>query len=274
MTSFSYESFLRERSIAVPHFHIVLGSGFGSALDGLPWKLEAELSFSEIPGFPKSTVPDHAGKYRFYSHQGKIVCFQMGRIHGYEGHSPRIVASTVMAGRLAGVKNFLLTNASGGLLASHRPGDIMLIRDQVNLTGQNPLVGENPSFQKKELGPRFPDMNSLYDANWRRLLKQQAEKAGLRVSEGVYLGVLGPSFETPAEVQLFATWGMGAVGMSTVWEAIALKHSGARLAGISLISNLAAGMADETLDHLKILETCRSSATKILRAVEKFVEEA
>ncbi len=274
MTSFSYSDFLRSRSLAVPHFHVVLGSGFGSALDGLPWKLEAELSFAEIPGFPVSTVPDHAGKYRFYSHQGKVYCFQMGRIHGYEGHSARTVVSTVMAGRLAGVKNFLLTNASGGLLAAHQPGDIMIIRDQVNLTGQNPLVGENPTHDKKELGPRFPDMNSLFDSDWRRKLRKYSEQQGLRVSEGVYLGVLGPSFETPAEVQLFSAWGMGAVGMSTVWESVALKHSGARIAGLSLISNLAAGMSDETLDHLKILETCRSSAAKILRALQLFLEEA
>jgi purine-nucleoside phosphorylase len=270
---FSYSSFLKSRSLAIPEMHIVLGSGFGAALDSISWKMEAELSFQEIEGFPSSTVPDHAGKFRFYSHQGKVYCFQMGRIHGYEGHSPKMVASTVMAGRLAGVKKFLLTNAAGGLSAAHHPGDIMLIRDQVNLTGQNPLVGENPTFEKKELGTRFPDMGSLYDPTWRAKLKKHCGDQGLRVHEGVYLGVLGPSFETPAEVQLFSSWGMGTVGMSTVWEAIALKHSGAKLAGISLISNLAAGMGEGNLDHLKILETCRTSAAKILRSIETFAED-
>jgi purine-nucleoside phosphorylase len=267
---FSYSSFLKSHSLATPEMHIVLGSGFGSALDAISWKMEAELSFREIEGFPSSTVPDHAGKFRFYSNGKKIYCFQMGRIHGYEGHSAKTVASTVMAGRLAGVQNFLLTNASGGLSAAHHPGDIMLIRDQVNLTGQNPLMGENPSFQNKELGPRFPDMSALYDPSWRVKLNKHCSNQGLRVHEGVYLGVLGPSFETPAEVQLFSSWGIGAVGMSTVWEAIALKHSGAKVAGISLISNLAAGMGEGNLDHLKILETCRSSASKIIRSIEEF----
>jgi purine-nucleoside phosphorylase len=268
----AYRRFLERNSLSAPILHVVLGSGFGSALEAFPWEAVGELSFTEVPGFPPSTVPDHAGSYRFYRKGEQVISFQMGRLHGYEGHSASLVTRTVMAPRLAGVENFLLTNASGGLSPAFRPGDVMLIRDHVNLTGQNPLVGANPQGEDgKELGPRFPDLCRLYDREWLRFLRGHCEAEGLAVHEGTYLGVLGPSFETPAEVQLFSAWGMHAVGMSTVWEAIALKHSGARLAGLSLLSNLGAGMAEGVeLDHLKILETCRASAAKIVRAVHRF----
>ena len=267
----AYRRYLKENRLPTPFLHVVLGSGFGSALDQLSWEKAGELSFEDVPGFPPSTVPDHAGRYRFYRKGEKVISFQMGRLHGYEGHSASLVARTVMAPRLAGVENFLLTNASGGVAAEYLPGDVMVIRDHVNLTGQNPLVGLNPQDESgKELGPRFPDLSRLYDKDWRRALKGLMQAEGLKVHEGTYLGVLGPSFETPAEVQLFAAWGMHAVGMSTVWEAIALKHSGARVAGLSLISNHAAGISDATLDHLEILKTCRASAARVMAAIEKF----
>lgn len=271
-----YQSFLKKNSLGTPDFHVVLGSGFGAALDSFPWAPAGDLSFTELTDFPPSTVPDHAGKYRFYrTPAGKVVCFQMGRLHGYEGHEASVVAGTVMLPRLAGVKNFLLTNASGGLAADYRPGDIMLIRDHVNLTGRNPLTGHNPTHPSgEELGPRFPDMGNLYDREWRTRLEKLLRAEGLRAHQGVYLGVTGPSFETPAEVQLFAAWGLHAVGMSTVWEAIALKHSGARLAGLALISNPGAGLVEGmALDHLEILKTCRASASRVLAAVRVFIEE-
>lgn len=270
----AYRRFLEKHKLSTPCLHVVLGSGFGTALSVFPWEKVGDLSFTEVPGFPPSTVPDHAGSYRFYRKGEKVISFQMGRLHGYEGHSAALVARTVMAPRLSGVKNFLLTNASGGLNPAFRPGDVMMIRDQVNLTGKNPLIGENPLGENGlEIGPRFPDMTRLYDAEWRIQLGKLIKENGLDVHEGVYMGLLGPSFETPAEVQLYASWGIQAVGMSTVWEAIALRHSGARLVGLSLVSNLGAGMGDgATLDHLQILETCRSSASKIMGAVQKFVE--
>lgn len=273
-SSAAYRAFLERHSLAVPSLHVVLGSGFGAALESFPWEKVGDLSFTEMPGFPPSTVPDHAGSYRFYRKGGKTISFQMGRLHGYEGHSASLVARTVMAPRLAGVQNFLLTNASGGLSLAFKPGDVMMIRDHVNFTGQNPLTGHNPKgADGKEIGPRFPDMCRLYDGEWRAQLGKYCREQGLRVHEGTYLGLLGPSFETPAEVQLFASWGMQAVGMSTVWEAIALRHSGARVAGLSLISNLGAGMDESvTLDHIQILETCRASASRIIRAVQTFAE--
>lgn len=270
----AYRKFLAKHSLPTPILHVVLGSGFGAALEAFPWKKISDLSFTEIPGFPPSTVPDHAGSYRFYQQGEKVISFQMGRLHGYEGHSAALVARTVMAPRLSGVKNFLLTNASGGLNPAFRPGDVMMIRDHVNMTGKNPLIGENPHGEDGlELGPRFPDMGKLYCPEWRQQLAGLIRANGLAVHEGTYMGLLGPSFETPAEVQLYASWGMQAVGMSTVWEAIALKHSGARLAGISLISNLGAGMGEgAALDHLQILETCRASASRIMKAVHTFAE--
>lgn len=269
-----YRQFLEAHSLAVPSHHIVLGSGYGEALAQCSWEKVADLSFSKLPGFPPSTVPDHAGAYRFYRKGKHVLSFQMGRLHGYEGHSPATVVQTVMLPRQAGVKSFVLTNASGGLLMAMKPGDVMVIRDHVNLTGQNPLSGANPvGIDGKELGPRFPDLAKLYDKEWRKRIHSRCESEGLGTHEGVYLGLMGPSFETPAEVQLFASWGLHAVGMSTVWEAIALGHSGARVAGLSLVSNMASGLGEGTLDHNTILETCRQSAAKIVRAILGSIEE-
>jgi purine-nucleoside phosphorylase len=262
------QRFLQAKNIPVPSGHMVLGSGFGEAAKGLGAETLGEIGFAEIPGLPPSTVQDHVGRFRFIrSPNGKVFCLQMGRIHGYEGHEAATAVKPVMLMRHLGVKDFLLTNAAGGLGAGYGPGDVMVIRDHVNLTGKNPLIGENPvDSEGNVLGPRFPDLTGLYPRPQRQLLFQALERQGLRVHEGVYLGLLGPSFETSAEVQLFQNWGMHAVGMSTVWESIALGHSGANVSGISLISNLGAGLADGPLDHEAILETCRTSAMRILLA--------
>lgn len=268
-----YQKFLAAHSLAVPSQHIVLGSGFGAALGSFSGELVAELPFGDLPDLHRSTVQDHAGCFRFYRKNGKVISFQMGRLHGYEGLDPAAVVRPVMIPRQAGVKEFLLTNASGGLAPSFLPGDVMLISDHVNLTGKNPLVGPNPSdVAGTALGPRFPDMGGLYDAGWRARLAKACRAQGLNVHEGIYLGVLGPSFETPAEVRLFSSWGLHAVGMSTVWEAIALRHSGATVAGLSLISNFGAGMGSGTLDHSTILETSRASAARIIAALEASLE--
>lgn len=273
-----FQAFLEKHKLPVPAFHVVLGSGYGAAVEKLSWERVGDLSFRDLPGFPASTVQDHAGSYRFFRKATKTgsasLCFQMGRIHGYEGHPASQVVQPVMVARQAGVKNFLLTNAAGGLTAGYKPGDAMVIRDHVNLTGLNPLVGANPvGVDGRELGPRFPDLAKLYDRELRTRLKKHLASPDFSTHEGVYLGLLGPSFETPAEVQLFASWGLNAVGMSTVWEAIALAHSGARVGGISLISNLGSGLSDVTLDHATILETCRASASHIVKGILRAVEE-
>ncbi len=269
-----YQKFLEKCSLPVPSHHVVLGSGYGAALAGFPWEHAGDLSFRDLPGFPASTVQDHAGSYRFFRKGKHCISFQMGRIHGYEGHPASQVVQPVMVPRLAGVKNFILTNAAGGLSAAHKPGDVMLIRDHVNLTGMNPLIGKNPvGVDGKELGPRFPDMANMYDREFRNRLRKTLLSQPIGLHEGVYLGLLGPSFETPAEIQLFSAWGLQAVGMSTVWEAIALAHSGARVAGLSLISNLGAGLGEGTLDHNTILETCRVSAAAIVKGITLAMEE-
>lgn len=280
----AFQGFLEKHKLPVPAFHVVLGSGYGAAVESLPgerWeRVGSDLSFRDMPGFPASTVQDHAGSYRFFrkaTNSGGAVslCFQMGRIHGYEGHPAPLVIQPVMVPRLAGVKSFVLTNAAGGLTAGYKPGDVMVIRDHVNLTGLNPLVGANPVGPGgSPLGPRFPDLAKLYDRELRGKLRRHLAMGGpISCHEGVYLGLLGPSFETPAEVQLFASWGLNAVGMSTVWEAIALAHSGARVGGVSLISNLGSGLSDVTLDHGTILETCRASAAHIVGGILRAVEE-
>lgn len=258
----------------------MLGSGFGAALNAWStdhlWQPVGDLSFAEIEGLPVSTAPDHSGKFRFFQNQenGKTMVFQMGRIHGYEGHSAQTATMPVMISRLCGTPNFILTNAAGGLDLTYKPGDVMLLRDHVNLTGKNPLAGENPVCNGEPIGPRFPDMTGAYDKALRSSLERNLSNHALKVHEGVYLGLLGPSFETPAEVQLFAQWGLQAVGMSTVWETIALRHSGARVAGMSLISNLGAGLTgDIALDHFKILDTCRSSASKIVHGILDTITE-
>ena len=279
----AFRKFLSRSSLqGAPDFHVVLGSGFGSALSELdpkasPWQLQGELPFHEVPGIPRATVQDHAGAYRLYRNKksGGTVVFQLGRIHGYEGHSAQLAVLPVMISRLIGTRRFLLTNAAGGLDTKFQPGDAMLIRDHVNMTGQNPLCGENPvSEDGTPLGPRFPDLSRAWDPAWRASLKTALVGAGLRTHEGIYLGLLGPSFETPSEVELYIRWGMQAVGMSTVWESIALNHSGARVAGLSLISNAACGLGDgKPLEHEKIVETCRVSAGRILAVLLDWLEK-
>lgn len=266
---------LRALKSDIPRVQVVLGSGFGEALDALDaktWQKIGEIPFAEVPGLTPSTVADHPGKYTLYRHDKGVVLFQMGRLHGYEGHQPQATVQPVMIPRLCGVSNFILTNAAGGLDRKMKSGDVMMITDHVNMTGLNPLLGPNPKDGNgKDLGPRFPDMGDTYQKAWRSSLRQHLEGQSLRVHEGCYLGLLGPTYETHAEVRLFSSWGMSAVGMSTVWEAIALKHSGAKLTGVSMISNLGAGLTEEVIDHKDIMLACRKSASQIVQGLSRFI---
>ena len=265
----------------VPFFHVVLGSGFKDALiQGLPssFHMRGELPFSEIPGLHPSTAPGHSGKMVWVEHgpSKKVGVIQVGRLHGYEGLEPREVVNTVMFTRELGTEIYFVTNAAGGIDPSHTPGDVMIISDHINLTGKNPLYGPNPkNLDGIELGPRFPDLTNLYDREWKAAIKPKLCEQGLKVHEGIYMGVLGPTFETPAEVRFFRMAGSHAVGMSTVWETIALKHSGAKVFALSLISNVAAGLnanPEQELDHFAILDACKSSSTHILKALLLAVE--
>ncbi|MCY4512145.1 MAG: purine-nucleoside phosphorylase [Bdellovibrionales bacterium] len=264
----------KEIGTSPPEIHFVLGSGFSAAVDKAKdssiWEERLTLPFKEVPGLKIPTVESHSGLYRYFSHKptGRVICFQCGRLHGYEGHSPKEVVQTVILPLQAGTKRFVLTNLAGGLKESLTVGSVVALTDHVNFTGQNPLVGPNPSDERGQpLGPRFPDMSDLYEEAMRRQVVRELLAEGLRVEEGIYIGVLGPNFETAAEVQLFARWGLSAVGMSTVWEALALRHAGVQLSAFSLISNPACGIeAGEKLDHESILEAVSFYSEKIIRS--------
>ena len=264
---------------ARPFFHAVLGSGFkDSVKTGIPpsFKVMGEILFSEVPGLFPSTAPGHDGKYVIVEHVAskKTGVIQVGRLHGYEGLDPREVVRTVMYTRELGADQYFITNAAGGIDRAHQPGDVMIMNDQINLTGKNPLVGENPKKPNgKEWGPRFPDVTALFNREKNKILKKAFLSEGLTVHEGVYVGVLGPVFETPAEIAFYIKAGAHSVGMSTVWETVALKHSGAQVNALSLISNLGAGMEraiDGTaieLDHFSIMDACKSSSVGILKGI-------
>ena len=231
-----------------PEVALVLGSGLGAFAENI--EVEAEVSYSDIPGFPVSTVPGHAGKFIFgYLGEVKIVCMK-GRVHFYEGYD---VADVVMPARLMGLlgaKILFLTNAAGGLGDGFNAGDLMLITDHVSIFAPNPLVGPNLD----ELGPRFPDMSEVYRKDLQDIIRTVAKENDIKLQEGVYAQLTGPSFESPAEIRLLKSLGVSAVGMSTVNEAIAANHMGLKVCGVSCISNLAAGLSGEPLSHGEVQE--------------------
>lgn len=270
----AFSDHLKRLSAGTPALHIVLGSGLSGALEGATpkgWTSLGEVPFADVNGLRASTAPGHRGTFRFYkSATGQTLCVQAGRVHGYEGLTSREAVSPVMVSRTAGTKRFLLTNAAGALNPAFKVGSLMLIRDHVNLTGANPLVGPNPvGADGQPLGPRFPDMSAVYSPAMRARLESvlREEARGLYVTEGVYLGLMGPTYETPAEVRLFSSWGLDAVGMSTVWEAISLKHAGAEVGGLSFISNMGCGMAPGPLSHEEVEVEGRRVAGKLVPAL-------
>ena len=259
-----YES-VRSRIDFVPKVAIVLGSGLGNYADNI--RVEAELDYHEIEGFPVSTVPGHAGKFIFgYVADVPVVCMK-GRVHYYEGYPISDVVLPVRLMKLMGAKILFLTNASGGINPSFSAGDFMMLRDHVSLWAPNPLIGANID----ELGVRFPDMSHVYDPKLQEILRETAAECGIRLQEGVYAQLTGPSFESPAEIQLLHRLGVDAVGMSTVVEAIAANHMGMKICCISCVSNLAAGMTDNPLTHEEVQEAANVAAPKFTRLVSTAV---
>ncbi len=262
---------IRRMAKTEPVVGLVLGSGLGAFAERLSDR--TAIPYGEIPHFPASTgVVGHAGEL-VLGRVGKVaVAVLSGRVHFYEGHSMADVVFPARVLARLGVKAVILTNAAGGVRLTFKPGDLMVISDHINFFGHHPLIGANVD----ELGPRFPDMSYVYDPLLRRILKAagRAEKIPLR--EGVYLGNSGPSYETPAEIRAFRRLGADAVGMSTVPEAIALRHAGVRVAGISTITNMAAGILKQPLEHLEVLETTRRVGDRFVRllmaAVPKIAE--
>ena len=255
-----------------PRVGLVLGSGLGAFAGNLTDRVA--LPYASIPNFPVSTgVVGHAGELVLGSAGGTPVAVLSGRIHFYEGRPMQDVVFAVRALARLGVKAVVLTNAAGGVRLTFRPGDLMLISDHINGLGTNPLVGPN----EEELGPRFPDMTAVYDAALRRLARTAARQVRVPLKEGVYIGLHGPSYETPAEIRAIRRLGADAVGMSTVPEAIALRHAGVRVLGISTITNMAAGILKKSLEHAEVLETTQRVGgrfVKLLTALVPRIEES
>ena len=258
---------LRAQAPFVPELAIVLGSGLGALADSAEAKGGVPVAFDAL-GFPPQTVQGHSGKIVFCELEGRRVALQAGRFHAYEGHAMAVVTAPMRLYAALGVQAVLHTNAAGALNPAHTVGDLMVICDHLNFTGTNPLIGPNLAP-----GLRFPDMSAAYDPALRAQLHAAAAGLGQRLQEGVYIGVLGPSYETPAEIRAFRAWGADAVGMSTVPEVIAARHAGLRVAGVSCLCNMAAGILPEPLTHEEVLEAGRAAAGRFEALVRRFVRD-
>lgn len=239
--------YLRGKGVEQPEIGLILGSGLGELADEATDPVA--IPYEDIPGFPVSTVEGHAGKLVYGTLGGRKVLAMQGRFHFYEGYSFKEVTLPVRIMKALGVTSLVVTNAAGGVNESFTPGDLMIITDHINMTGDNPLLGPNDS----EMGPRFTDMSAAYDKEYQAVVEKVANKHGITIQKGVYLGLTGPTYETPAEVRMIRTLGGDAVGMSTVPEVIVARHAGLRVAGVSCITNYAAGM-QETLNHDEVVE--------------------
>jgi purine-nucleoside phosphorylase len=253
--------FIRNRSGSrQPAVGLVLGSGLGAFAQSLGDRMA--IPYGEIPHFPTSTgVVGHAGELVLGTVGKTSVAVLSGRVHFYEGRPMSDVVFPARVLARLGVRSVVLTNAAGGVRLSFRPGDLMLMTDHINGFGTNPLIGINDD----DLGPRFPDMSTVYDPAVRKVLQATAAKLRIPLKSGVYLGLTGPSYETPAEIRAFRKWGADAVGMSTIPEAIALRHAGVRVAGISTITNMAAGILKKPLIHTEVLETTKRVGDRFVR---------
>lgn len=241
-------SFMKEQGVGEVEFGLILGSGLGELAEEIEEAIV--IPYDQIPHFPISTVVGHAGQLVYGRLSGKKVLAMQGRFHYYEGHSMQTVTYPVRVMKALATHSVIVTNACGGVNITFTPGDLMLITDQINFMGDNPLMGEN----EEEMGPRFPDMSQAYTLSYREAAKKVAEAKGLHLKEGVYMGFSGPTYETPAEIRFARTIGADAVGMSTVPEVIVAAHSGMKVLGISCITNLAAGM-QANLNHEEVVET-------------------
>ena len=239
---------VRARTDACPRVALVLGSGLGSFADTL--QRATRIPYEEIPGMPVSGVAGHAGRLVIGEAHGVPCVAMQGRVHLYEGHDPAEVVFGLRLMMRLGATIVIVTNAAGGANPALEPGDLMLIDDHLNMTGQSPLLGPND----EALGPRFPDMSEAYDPGLRGLARRVAGELGITLRSGVYAGLLGPSYETPAEIRMLQRLGADAVGMSTVLETIAARHAGARVLGISCVTNKGAGLSAQLLDHSEVQE--------------------
>ena len=251
-----------------PKVGIILGSGLGAFADTFEDKVV--IPYHELPHFPHSSVPGHAGRLVLGRLNGEPVVAMQGRVHSYEGYAPWQVAFPARVLCTLGIKTLVVTNAAGGIQAGMRPGDLMMITDQINLSGWNALAGPNDD----RLGPRFPDMSTAFHPALRQQLQDIAARQGLALKQGVYVMLSGPAYETPAEIRMLRTLGADAVGMSTVPEVVAAAHMGVRVAGISCITNLAAGMGNKPLSHEEVAEVAHQVTAVFARLLNEFLPAA
>jgi purine-nucleoside phosphorylase len=262
--SMSAVEYLKSRGVGGARVAVVLGSGLGAFGEELAVRIE--IPYSEIPGWPRATAVGHAGKLIFGCVGEARVAVMSGRVHLYEGYTPAEVTFGVRVLAKLGVRTFVFTNAAGGINPAYGRGALVLISDHINLQGSNPLAGPNDD----SLGPRFPDMSEAYDSRLRRLAREVAAGLGITLEEGVYAAMLGPSYETPAEIRFLRAVGADLVGMSTVPEAIAANHMGLRVLAISCVTNMAAGLTPAKITHAEVLETgemVRGTLVSLLKAL-------
>jgi purine-nucleoside phosphorylase len=256
---------IRERTAAEPTVGVVLGSGLGGfavALEG-----PVEIPYAEIPGWPTATAVGHAGTLVLGTFEGADVVVMRGRAHLYEGLDPARVVFGIRVLALLGIRALVLTNAVGAINTAFEPGQLVTISDHLNLQGQSPLVGPNDD----SLGPRFPDLTNAYDPSLREAAREAASRVGVRLAEGVYAAWLGPAFETPAEIRMLERLGADIVGMSTVPEVLAARHMGVRCLAISCVTNMAAGVLPDPIDHERVLEVAARAADDLTALLRELV---
>ena len=258
-------NFIRSKTSTKPKIGVVLGSGLGSFVKDI--EVEITIPYKDIPNFSAPTVEGHSGNLIFGKVESQHIVILQGRNHFYEGHSMESVVHPTRTLALLGVESLILTNSAGGMGDAMLPGDFMVIEDHINLMGTNPLMGPNI----KELGPRFPDMTESYDKRMIEVMERVLQKQGTRYHKGVYCGVSGPTYETPAEVRYLKHIGGMAVGMSTVPETIAANHLGLRVSALSCITNLAAGISNQKLSHNEVTETAKRVESQFSSFLKEFI---
>ena len=257
---------VRARVPTPPQVGIVLGSGLGDFADALTGAVS--MRYAELPHWPVSNVLGHDGRLAVGTVKGKVIAALAGRSHAYEGHDLRTTTFAIRVLGLLGVRTVILTNAAGGINTGFAQGALMIIDDHINLIGDNPLVGPNDD----RFGPRFPDMTEVYSARLRKIADDAGRAVKLLLPHGAYVALLGPSYETPAEIRYLRAIGADAVGMSTVPEAIVARHMGMDVLGISCITNMAAGVLPQPLDHAEVMETTRRVRGEFIALLEAIVE--
>ena len=256
---------IREKVDFKPERALILGSGLGDYADEI--KVTDTIAYTEIEGFPVSTVKGHKGRFVFGYVENTPVVIMQGRLHYYEGYQMSDVVLPTRLMGMMGAKKIILTNAAGGINDAYNPGDLMMITDHIATGVPSPLIGPNI----EELGTRFPDMSEVYSERLRNVIRECAKQCKINIKEGVYVQFTGPNYETPAEVRMAKIWGGDAVGMSTACEAVAARHMGMEVCGISCITNMAAGLSKQQLDHKEVQETADRVAKSFKELVTKVI---